>query len=82
MDPDLPSEWEVKHIKGPVLKFLSVVFMPFFYSLRPFFLRPLKPNRFEILNQVSVLLCNYLIYKYMGTSALMWLLLSTYFGLR
>lgn len=82
MDPDLPSRWEIKFIKGPILKFLFVALLPIFYGLRPVILRPLVPNRYELLNIVSVLLVDYGIVKLIGATGLYWLLLSTYFGLR
>ncbi|CAK88952.1 unnamed protein product (macronuclear) [Paramecium tetraurelia] len=81
LDPDLPSQWEIDHVKGPLLKFLFMLFLPLFYSLRPMFIRPLVPNKYEILNLVSIIISNSLIYIYMGPSALGWLILSTYFGL-
>ena len=82
LDPDLPSEWEVKYVKGPVMKLLFMIMLPLFYSLRPLFVRPLPPNLFEVLNLTTIVISNYLIYIYLGPSALLWLILSTYFGLR
>lgn len=82
LDPDLPSEWEVKYVKGPVMKLLFMIILPLFYSLRPLFVRPLPPNTFEVLNLTTIVISNYLIYIYLGPSALLWLILSTYFGLR
>ncbi|CAD8132914.1 unnamed protein product [Paramecium pentaurelia] len=81
LDPDLPSRLELQYIKGPVMKFLFVAFLPLFYALRPVILRPLKPNAYEVINAVSVFFVDYLIVHYIGMQALLWLLLSTYFGL-
>lgn len=82
LDPDLPSRWEIKYIKGPILKFLFVATLPLFYGIRPIILRPLKPNSYEIINVISVFFVDYLIVQFVGVTGLYWLLLSTYFGLR
>jgi len=82
LDPDLPSRWELKIIKGPLMKLLFLIFLPFFYGIRPIILRPLKPNCYEILNTVSVFIFDYLIYQYIGGYGLLWLIVSTMFGMR
>lgn len=64
------------------MKFLFISLLPLFYALRPVILRPLVPNIYEILNIFSVLLVDLLIYEYIGLSGLLWLIMSTYFGLR
>lgn len=81
LDPDLPSTFELKYIRGAFLKFLFMILLPFFYAVRPLIVRPLVPTFYEILNIASVILVDLVIYKIIGSYALVWLLCSTYFGL-
>ena len=39
-DPDLPTVWEIAIFNTPLKKFLFLIFLPLFYALRPFFVRP------------------------------------------
>jgi len=82
MDPDLPSRFEIKYIKGVGMKMLFLIVLPIFYGIRPLIVRPIPPNAYEVINLVSVFFVDYLVYSMLGGNALGWMLLSTYFGLR
>jgi len=55
--------------------------VPFFYGGRPFIVRPKKLVPMEIVNLVCVLLWDMMIYRYFGASGVVFLILSSLFGM-
>lgn len=80
-DPDIPTMWEINFFNTFYKKLIYILFMPFFYGLRPYFKTPKNPNSYEILNLVSCFVYGFLIAYCFSFKAFMYLLLSTYFGL-
>jgi len=80
-DYDLPTEWEVSFFKTPLRKIIFIIVLPFFYSLRPYFVRPKKPVPMELLNIALVVTWDYLIFQNFGGKGLAYLILSTFSGL-
>ena len=52
MDVDIPSRLEARLFTTTFTKFLWVLLQPFFYALRPLFLRPKSITSLEVLNFV------------------------------
>lgn len=80
-DPDLPSQLEIKYINNSLKKSLFLLFLPIFYAIRPYFVRPKKPNKYEIGNIVFILFIDYLFIKYMGFSFFFYLVFSSLIGM-
>ncbi len=80
-DPDIPTLAEIKYINTPFRKLCYVVFMPFFYALRPFFKVPKSMSKMEIVNIVVCVSYAYLLYVLFTGKAIVYLLLCTYIGL-
>jgi len=80
-DYDLPTEWEIQFFKTPLRKIFFIIVLPFFYSLRPYFVRPKKPVPMEVLNFTLVLTWDYLVFRYYGVHGITYLILSTLAGL-
>lgn len=77
VDTDLPSEWEVRWIRGRVLKFLWLAFQLIFYAGRPVVVRPHSVTSHEITNLISQGVFVSLLYTFAGAGALRFLLFST-----
>jgi sphingolipid delta-4 desaturase len=75
------KDWEIRTFNTPLRKLIYIILEPFFYSLRPYFVNPKTPNFWEIGNIIVVLTADYLIFKYFGFKALLYLFLSTYLSL-
>lgn len=80
-DADLPTDWEIRTFKTPLLKLLFVFLHPLFYVFRPLGTRPKAPTAWEGINWLSIITSNYLIYINLGIWALLYLLFSTWFSM-
>ena len=76
-DPDVPTPFEERYVCGPVSKLLWLLFFPFFYTLRPYIVRPLRPSVWEVINAVVQLVFDALLVYFFGWGALLYLVLST-----
>jgi len=80
-DYDLPTEWEIRFFNTPFRKICFIIIMPFFYSLRPYFVRPKKMVPMEALNILTVVAWDIIIYKYFGIYGVLYLVFGTLIGL-
>lgn len=80
-DADLPTPLEIRIFRTPLTKVFFVFLHPLFYALRPLATKPKVPTLWEGICWAFVLTCDFLIYKYMGLSSLMYLLGSTWFSM-
>lgn len=81
-DPDLPTEWEHRIFDSSrLMKIIWVCLIPLWYSMRPMIVNPTKLTRKEILNVLVVFGIDYYIYKTAGLWGLIYLVLSTIFGM-
>jgi len=80
-DPDLPTQTEIKYVNTAIRKFLYILFMPFFYGIRPYIVCPKTPNTLELINTVLILSWDAFIFYYFGAKSFTYLLLGTCFGL-
>ncbi len=76
IDTDVPTVWESKWVKGPVLKLLWLTFQGLAYALRPLFMMPLRPNRWMVANVVVQVAFDVAVYYFWGLKALLYFPLS------
>lgn len=81
IDMDLPSNFETKMFFNTITKFFWVLFQPFFYSLRPMFLRPKNPTVLEISNFVLIFAADAVIYYFFGGKALFYMIIGSLLGM-
>lgn len=77
LDTDLPTSFEAKIIKSTIGKFFWIVFQPFFYFSRPFFVHPKKVEKLEVLNFVVQNIFNLIIWQFFGFRMLLYLIGGT-----
>lgn len=80
-DPDLPMNWERRLIRGSALaKLCWLSVYPFLYVMRGAAFGK-RPSKWEIINWMTTLTTDYLIYRCSGCTGLLYLSLSTWLGL-
>lgn len=77
LDPDIPSEFEARLFRSRVGKVIFVLLLPFTYTIRPMLRNPKPIIPMELLNWVTVLLWDCLIYVYWGPKSLCFLVAGT-----
>lgn len=80
VDTDVPSDWEVKYIRGSFLKFVFVTFQILSYATRPLMAKPLVFNRWIILGAVVQMSYNYYMCYYFGWGAILYFACCSLFG--
>lgn len=80
-DPDIPTVGEIRFFKTSFRRLCYLLFMPFFYGLRPYFKAPKELSFMEAVNIVACVSYSYAIYKLFFIKSLVYLFLCTYFGL-
>jgi len=81
IDTDIPTAFEGRFFRTPILKFLWVLFQPFFYAIRPLYInpKPLEGRDFQnIISQAAFLIA---LYTWAGPVSFLYLICSTFFGL-
>jgi len=81
VDADIPTAFEGKFFRGPFLKFVWVLFQPFFYAIRPLVINPKPPGGKDFLNVISQLIFLTVLYWVAGPLSILYLLCATFFGL-
>lgn len=81
LDPDIPTTIEIAFFKTFFRRMCFIALLPFFYALRPYFKKPKSISSMEVLNILCCICYGYLIYLLFSSKGLVYLLLSTYFGL-
>jgi len=77
VDTDLPTEREGRWLRGPVRKAAWLLLQGFAYGLRPLFVHPKKPDRWELANLVLQLGFNVVVFYLWGVKALAYLPISS-----
>ncbi|KAL8594879.1 hypothetical protein ACOMHN_016120 [Nucella lapillus] len=80
-DVDVPCKMETYFFSHTLTKLVWIVLHPFFYMVRPFYKNPKPLTGWEIVNLLSQLAFDYVIYVTFGIKPLTYLLLGTLFGL-
>jgi len=81
LDTDLPTRLEAILFSTRPGKFLFILFMPFFYTLRPVMVLPKQITRLEIVNWLIQLSFDFTIFWFLGPKSLAYLCLGTILGL-
>ncbi|XP_078616835.1 sphingolipid delta(4)-desaturase DES1-like [Branchiostoma floridae x Branchiostoma japonicum] len=77
MDLDLPSKMETALFQNTFTKFIWLFLQPFFYGLRPLFLRPKPVTGFEIINVAVQLAFDVAIWYFFGGKSLAYLIIGS-----
>lgn len=80
-DTDVPTRFEVFLFSSRLGKLIFLTIMPFLYSLRPIFVFPKAIHLLEIVNWLTALTFDGLMYYYFGGKTLTYFFLSTVLGL-
>jgi len=80
VDTDVPTRWEGNFFTNSMLKLLWVICQPLFYAIRPLFLRPKTPGFWDITNSITCFTVDLIIFWFLGTKSLIYLLSSMFFG--
>merc|ERR1712194_192941 len=81
VDVDIPTVWEGECFTTPPRKMLWCILQPLFYSLRPLFVNPKVPTKWEFLNLLSCFLFDLFIITFFDIQSLMYLIFATFFGM-
>lgn len=76
-DVDIPSELEGKLFTNMITKFLWVILQPFFYTIRPLFMRPKPLEMLELFNIVLQFAVDFLVVYTMGYKSLFYMIGGT-----
>jgi len=80
-DVDIPSRIEAKLFCNTGTKILWVILQPFFYALRPLFLRPKAPGWMEFINLLVQLAFDAVVLYTMGPRSLIYLIAGTFLAM-
>ncbi|XP_013394317.1 sphingolipid delta(4)-desaturase DES1 [Lingula anatina] len=81
LDVDIPTKLEGRLFHSTFTKFIWVLLQPFFYALRPLFLRPKKIEMLEVINFLMQLVFDVLIYYFFGWRSLAYLVCGTFLAM-
>ncbi|XP_074662111.1 sphingolipid delta(4)-desaturase DES1-like [Tubulanus polymorphus] len=77
-DMDIPSRLEGELFRNTFTKIVWMILQPFFYTLRPLFLRPKAITAFEVVNTLIQLLFDSLVMYTCGYKSLVYLVIGTF----
>ena len=78
-DPDLPVKQESEASKNPFYKLFFWVFLTIFYAFRPLiFSSNAKLNKDEAINFLFIFLTDFIIFKYWGINAILYLIIVSF----
>merc|ERR1711976_317926 len=80
-DVDIPSKIEAKLFTRSFTKLIWVILQPFFYTIRPLFLRPKPIETLEVVNFIIQALFDIVIVYTMGWRSLIYLGIGTFLAL-
>lgn len=77
IDTDIPTFKEGRIFRTKLFKIIWVFLLPLFYSIRPLFVRPKRPRKWEVVNFIIILFCDSLVVWLLGVKALLFSLYCT-----
>jgi len=80
VDPDLPTPFEGKNVRGPVLKFFFLLFQGLIYVGRPLFTLPMPLTSMEVVAYIAQFFFDFMILHFFGWKALCYLVIGTLLG--
>ena len=75
-DTDIPSEFEAKVFRGIIGKFIWMTFQLVFYAIRPIMTKPLKVDKWVIMNFIIQISFDIVYFYFAGWQGIAYLLLS------
>eukprot|EP01084_Bolivina_argentea_P291980 501878_1 len=81
IDTDIPTDWELRTFTNTFLKFVWMTCQSLAYALRPVIMNPKPLTKWQIFNAVIIISCDLLIYQFCGLWGLLYLVISSLFGL-
>lgn len=81
VDVDIPTNFEGWFFHSTARKVLWCLLQPLFYSLRPLFVNPKEPTRWEFINILCIALFDAVILYVWGIRELLYLVVGTLFGM-
>lgn len=81
IDVDIPTEIEGWFFKSTLRKVLWCLLQPAFYSLRPMFVNPKKPTKWEFINYACTITFDAIIVHFYGIGGLLYLFVGTLLGM-
>lgn len=81
VDVDIPTNFEGWFFDSKLKKTLWCLLQPAFYSLRPMFVNPKEPSKWEFINIACTIVFDAVIVKYFGVEGLLYLFVGTLFGM-
>lgn len=79
-DVDIPSEIEGRFFNRAWSKFVYLLLMPYFYTLRPLFIRPKPLTGLELLNVVIQVVFDVCVYYCLGPKPIFYMIGGTFLG--
>lgn len=79
-DVDIPSEIEGRFFNRTWSKFIYILLMPYFYTLRPLLVRPKPLTGLELLNVVIQVVFDVCVYYYLGPKPIFYMIGGTFLG--
>lgn len=81
VDVDIPTNWEGWFFDSSLKKMLWVLLQPAFYSLRPMFVNPKDPSKWEFINIAITIVFDSVIVYFYGIGGLLYLFVGTLLGM-
>ncbi|XP_074604985.1 sphingolipid delta(4)-desaturase DES1-like [Brevipalpus obovatus] len=66
LDPDRPSNWELRMFTNTFGKLLWIILTPIIYHLRPILVNPVKPTIIETMNMILQMIFDALLLRFFG----------------
>jgi len=80
-DVDIPTEWEGRTFRGPIMKALWLFLTPVFYAGRPMVMNHKTPRKLDMINTAVIVATDILIAYLFGIRGLLYLVASTCLGM-
>ena len=80
LDPDLPSDLEIKYFKGKLGKLLWIVLQGFFYSIRPLTVQQFKPTNLQLFSGLLCLMRFIILYNFFSLKVALFTMISLFIG--
>lgn len=80
-DVDIPTRLESFLFRHPITKMIWLLFHPIIHGIRPFMKSPKPVTFWEIMNGISQIISDILIFKIFGLRSLIYCMAGTFFGL-
>lgn len=80
-DPDVPTQFEIDLFRGKFGKFIFFTFQSIIYAFRPFVYMHKKMTTGEMANFLVIICADLLIYKFLGSGALIYMMITGFLSI-